>query len=151
MVRVLTALEKGCVSRVINILSSYHDLKTIGRFSNRTGTSFDNGARKSNNWLDQWQSGKLGTRSRVSSFLHAFTSSTDVPVLLLNHQPNDTSTTYFSSNICKWTILNYQPTFTYFWKIIQKPPGDFLSRVHPFPPQQCHNFSWLSIENTEMK
>ena len=37
----------------------------IGRFSNRTGTSVDNGARKSNNWLDQWQSGKLGTGSRV--------------------------------------------------------------------------------------
>ena len=38
---------------------------TIGWFSNRTGTSFDDGARKSNNWLDQWQSEKLGTGSRV--------------------------------------------------------------------------------------
>ena len=32
-------------------------------FSNRTGTSVDNGARKSNNWLDRWQSDKLGTGS----------------------------------------------------------------------------------------
>ena len=31
----------------------------------RTGTSIDNGARKSNNWLDQWQSSVLGTGSRV--------------------------------------------------------------------------------------
>ena len=59
----------------------------IGWFSNRTGTSVDEGARKSNNWLDQWQSGKLGTGSRVWSFPRAFPSSTDVPVLLLN-QPN---------------------------------------------------------------
>ena len=35
------------------------------RFCNRTGTSVDDGARKSNNWLDQWQSGKLSTGSRV--------------------------------------------------------------------------------------
>ena len=27
--------------------------------------SVDDGARKSNNWLDQWQSGKLSTGSRV--------------------------------------------------------------------------------------
>ena len=33
--------------------------------ANRTGTSIDDGARKSNSWLDQWQSGKLGTGSRV--------------------------------------------------------------------------------------
>ena len=32
----------------------------------------------------EWQSGKLGTGSRVSSFLRAFPSPTDVPVLLLN-------------------------------------------------------------------
>ena len=37
----------------------------LGWFSNRTGTSVDDGVRKSNNWLDQWQSGKLGTGSRV--------------------------------------------------------------------------------------
>ena len=55
--------------------------------SNRTGTSVDDGERKLNNWLDQWQSGKLGTGSRVQSFPRAFPSSTDVPVMLLN-QPN---------------------------------------------------------------
>ena len=44
-------------------------------------------ARKSNNSLDQWQSGKLGTGSRVQSFPRAFPSSNDVPILLLN-QPN---------------------------------------------------------------
>ena len=39
--------------------------QTLGRFSNRTGTSVDDGARKSNNWLDKWHSGKWGTGSRV--------------------------------------------------------------------------------------
>ena len=34
-------------------------------FSNRTGTSFDDGARKSNKWHDQWPSEKLGTASLV--------------------------------------------------------------------------------------
>ena len=38
---------------------------TLGWFSNRTGTSVDDGVHKSNNWLDQWQSGKLDTGSRV--------------------------------------------------------------------------------------
>ena len=37
----------------------------LGWFSNRTGTSVDDGARKSNNWLDRWHSGKLSTGSRV--------------------------------------------------------------------------------------
>ena len=37
----------------------------IGWFSNRKGTSVDDGARKLKNWLDQWQSGKLGTGSHV--------------------------------------------------------------------------------------
>ena len=37
--------------------------------------------------IDQCQSGKLGTGSRVKSFLRAFPSSNDVPVLLLK-QPN---------------------------------------------------------------
>ena len=54
---------------------------------NRTGTSVDDDARKSNNWLDQSQSSKLNTGSRVQSFPRAFPSSTDIPVLLLN-QPN---------------------------------------------------------------
>ena len=52
--------------------------------ANRTGTSVDDGARKSNNWLDQWQSDKLGTGSQVLSFSRAFPSSKDVRVLLLN-------------------------------------------------------------------
>ena len=47
----------------------------------------DDGARKSNHWLDQWLNDKLGTGSRVYSFPRAFSSSNDVPVLLLN-QPN---------------------------------------------------------------
>ena len=56
----------------------------FGWFSNRTGTSVDDGARKSKNWLDQWQSDKVGTGSRVQSFSRAFPSSNDVRVLSLN-------------------------------------------------------------------
>ena len=37
----------------------------LGWFSNRMEMLVDDSARKSNNWLDQWQSGKLGTGSRV--------------------------------------------------------------------------------------
>ena len=55
-----------------------------GWFSNRTGTSVDDGERKLSNWLDQWQKSKLGTGSRVYSFPRDFPSSTDVHVLLLN-------------------------------------------------------------------
>ena len=62
-------------------------LSWIGWLSNRTGTSVVDGARKSNNWLDQWQRGKLRTGNRVFSFPRAFPSSNDVFVLLLN-QPN---------------------------------------------------------------
>jgi len=40
-------------------------LFVIRLISNRTGTSVDDGARKSNNWLDQWQGGKLDIESRV--------------------------------------------------------------------------------------
>ena len=58
----------------------------VGRLSS-TGTSVYDGARKLNNWFDQWQSDKLGTGSRVKSFPRAFSSSNDVPVLLLN-QPS---------------------------------------------------------------
>ena len=43
----------------------------LGWFSNRTGTSVNDGARKSDNWLDQWLSGKLGTGSRSSLVLSA--------------------------------------------------------------------------------
>ena len=47
--------------------------------------SVDDGARKSNYWLDQWLSGKLGTRRRVQSFSRAFLPSKNgVPILLLN-------------------------------------------------------------------
>ena len=35
------------------------------QFSNRTATSVDDGARKSNNWIDQWQRDKLDTGSQV--------------------------------------------------------------------------------------
>ena len=41
---------------------------SLGWLSNRTGTSLDDGARKSNNWLDQMQRGKSGTGSCVSPF-----------------------------------------------------------------------------------
>ena len=37
----------------------------IGWFSNRTGTSDDDSTQKLNNWLDKWQTGKLGTGLRV--------------------------------------------------------------------------------------
>ena len=39
--------------------------KVVGRFSNRMGMSFDDSAHKSNNWFDQWLTGKLGTGSRA--------------------------------------------------------------------------------------
>ena len=78
------------------------ELSVLGRFNNRTGTSIDNCARKLNNWLDQWQSSKLDTRSSVLSFLRAFPSSTDVPILLLN-QPitvkGSNSSLYFTSGV----------------------------------------------------
>ena len=38
------------------------------RTVNRTGTSVDDCARKSNNWIDQWHSGKLGTEVEFSPF-----------------------------------------------------------------------------------
>ena len=38
-----------------SILFSKKESRTLGWFSKRTGTSVDNGVRKSNNWLDQWQ------------------------------------------------------------------------------------------------
>ena len=70
-------------------------------FSNRTGTSVDDDARKSNNWLDQWESSKLSTGSRVQSFARTFLSSTDVSVLLLN-QPNK-ERQQISSNFFQYT------------------------------------------------
>ena len=58
--------------------------RSLGWFSNRSGMSVDDGARKSNNWLDQWQCDEWGIGSRTLSFPRAFLSSADVPVLLLN-------------------------------------------------------------------
>ena len=40
-------------------------LPIMAWFSKRKEISVEDSARKSNNWLDQWQSGKLGTGSRV--------------------------------------------------------------------------------------
>ena len=62
----------------------YWDITILGWFSNRMGMSVDNGARKSNNWLDQcrvtnWATEVVLSPFRVLSFLP-----TDVPVLLLN-------------------------------------------------------------------
>ena len=83
--------------------------KLLVWFSNRMGTSVDNGARKSNNWLDQWQSGKLGTGSHVYSFPRAFPSSTDVPVLLLNHPnyPCQCLSTSIRWKVCDLSNLAY--------------------------------------------
>ena len=61
------AYQTYCFLDVLVSVASL-DLKVpnmLGSFINRTGTSVDDGARKLNNWLDQWQSGKLGTESRV--------------------------------------------------------------------------------------
>ena len=69
---------------VFKLLTDLHWYDTIGWFRNRMGTSVDDCARKSNNWLDQWQSSKLRTGSHVQSFRRAFQSSADVPVRLLN-------------------------------------------------------------------
>ena len=40
----------------------------IGRFAKRKRGGSDDGGRKPQSWLDQWQSEKLGTGSRVQSF-----------------------------------------------------------------------------------
>ena len=58
-----------CTTRARQIVSS--QIFRIGWFSNRTGTWVDDCARKLKNWLDQWQSGKLGTWSRVITVLSA--------------------------------------------------------------------------------
>ena len=60
------------------------DFERFPWLSKRTGSSVEDGARKSISWLDQWQTAKLGTGSCVQSFSRAFPSSTNVPVLLLN-------------------------------------------------------------------
>ena len=53
------AYQTYCFLDVLVSVASL-DLKVpniLGSFSNRTGTSVDDGARKLNNWLDQWQIG----------------------------------------------------------------------------------------------
>ena len=47
-------------------------LSLLGWLSNRTATSVDHCARKSNNWLDQWLSGTLGTGSWVVPSVQPF-------------------------------------------------------------------------------
>ena len=85
----------------------------LGWFCNRTGTSVNDDARKSNNWLDQWHSGKLSTGSRVESFPRAFPSSTDVPVLLVNQPvyfrdgPYDTAPKYGTESI-RYGMLHFR-------------------------------------------
>ena len=82
-------MHRALFTTTMGLLTTLRSLtpRIIGWFSNRTETSVDDGARKSNNWLDQWLSVKLGTGSRVLSFPRAFLTSNDVPMLLLN-QPN---------------------------------------------------------------
>ena len=63
-------------------------LSLLGWLSNRPGTSVDNGARKSNNWLDQWLSGKLSTGSRVVLSAR-FPVVKWRPLLLLNQPSNN--------------------------------------------------------------
>ena len=48
-------LTTGLWEKKSILFSKKESRKTLGGFSNRTGTSVDNGVRKSNNWLDQWQ------------------------------------------------------------------------------------------------
>ena len=60
------AYQTYCFLDVLVSVASL-DLKVpniLGSFSNRTGTSVDDGARKLNNWLDQWHNDKFGTGSR---------------------------------------------------------------------------------------
>ena len=81
------------------------DEKVLGWFSNRTGKSVDDGARKSNNWVDQWKSGKLGAESRVLSFPRTFPSSNDVRALLLNQPPDKLATGVFAIEAKKFHLL----------------------------------------------
>ena len=97
--------------------------------SNRTGTSVDDSARKSNNWLDQWQSSKLGTGSRVQSFPRAFPSSSDVLVLLLNQPIRDDATatrTCLEKWICVISIF-FLPTY---FANVGEPPWSWILRPH---------------------
>ena len=67
-VKRLTSLTNVCSDRKREEVVKYLTTVTadiLGWFSNRAGTSVDDGACKSNNWLDQLQSGKLGTESSI--------------------------------------------------------------------------------------
>ena len=75
------------------------DEKVLGWFSNRTGTSVDDGAHKSNSWVDQWKN--------------------DVPVLLLNQPTVECGTDVFaieaktfspttSHYLFEWTVLSFR-------------------------------------------
>ena len=57
-----------CFGAVSNPIRPVAEVNRLIIFSNTTGTSVNDGTRKLNIWLDQWQSGKLGIRSRVSPF-----------------------------------------------------------------------------------
>ena len=78
------------------------DVTILDWFSNRTGASGYNCSRKSNNWLDQWQSSKLGTRSQVWSFARPFLLSKEVPVLLLNQPINSSLGPSLGCNFKYW-------------------------------------------------
>ena len=101
-------LDQGLATKHL-ILQKRATHEIIDWFSNRRGTSVDDGALKSDNWLDQWQSGKLSTGSRVWSFPSAFPSSTDVPVLLLN-QPSKEGPILLNqpSLILSWPTITFQ-------------------------------------------
>ena len=51
----LQILNDWSVGKKSILFSKKESRKTLGWFSNRTGTSVHNGVRKTNNWLDQWQ------------------------------------------------------------------------------------------------
>ena len=105
---VLVLEEMG---RKDKIQQKFNPHKALGWFSNRKGTSVDDGKHKLNNWLDQWQSDKLGTGSRVYPFPHTFLSSTDFPVLLRN-QPIDAK--IWTSAPC-WCSAPSSTFLTVFW------------------------------------
>ena len=65
----------------------------IGWFSNRTGTSVDDGAHKSNNWLTNGRAANWAPEVEFRPFCALTPSLEDVPVLLLN-QPNDNMNCY---------------------------------------------------------
>ena len=55
-------------NKINRILSLLDQGDSLSRFSNRTGTSVDDGARRSNNWRDQWQSSNWAPEVALSPF-----------------------------------------------------------------------------------